>query len=182
MRVSKGVLTLLAVAIVLVFAGQSIVHGVGGVPNPWAVNEDARGKRANGPLTIYGLEILPGIEAFGTGTDPAYLLHFFLRVKYEGEQYIFTGVSSTLIRHPEEYGAGETVALHEFLKKVLVELTGGTGSPYANCTPDPFGDGLPNACPNILKAIENVQDTEPAGDADELLAFIANVKLRIPRN
>jgi hypothetical protein len=92
-------------------------------------------------------------------------------------------VASTLVRHTADYGGAETLALHEFLKQVLVELTpgpDGAPSPYANCNPDPFGDGLPDACPNILKELEDIIDTEPAGDADELLAIMASVNLRIP--
>lgn len=176
MRISKVVFALLAVAVVVLFAGQTVVYGGGGVPNPWAVNSAARGIKADGPLTIYGDRVLPTSP---TNPDETILMHFFLRVQSGGTQHIFTGVSSTTLLHPLEIGGQEAVALHQFLKDVLVALTGGADSDYATCIPDPFGDGLPNPCPNILKSMDNVVDTEGEGGA--LLSLIADVQLMIPR-
>ena len=75
------------------------------------------------------------------------------------------------------------MALHQFLKEVLVERTGGEDSPYAGCTPDPLGDGPPEAgCPNILKSIKNDRDSNAEwGQGETPLSHISDVELRIPR-
>ena len=170
MKIANKFSVLLVLAVVLVFAGQSVVYGAAGVDDTWAENPTARGTRANGPL----------VPSAGFGTDPNYVMHFFLRVKYQGELHMFTGVSPTLLQYPADLGGDMTMALHDFLKKVTVHFEPG----WASCTPDPFNDGVgPTAvaCPNILRNFDNdYVDSELSPFDGDILSIITNVKLRIP--
>jgi hypothetical protein len=90
--------------------------------------------------------------------------------------FIFTFVSDTTLCHPSEYSEGETLALHQFLKEVLVAVRPGL---YEGCVVDPrAAPGTAGVCPNILKSMDNVVDTE---GEDGPLIHMSNVELKFPR-
>jgi hypothetical protein len=186
MRILKGVFALMAVTAVIVFAGQYLVHGAAGGPNPWAVNSSAIGSSLHGDLTMYGQDVdSPLCTDPGEEGDDRILPRFMAKLMISRTPHIFTFVSDTTLCHPSEYGGGEALALHEFLKEILVEQTGGPlSSPYADCVVDPFELYVPptpddpEACPNILKSMDNVIDTY---GEDAPLILMADVELKIPR-
>jgi len=186
MKTIKTVLSILSLAaIVTLMAGQNYSYGAAGGPNPWAVNSGARGDRALGPLTIYG-EVVDNKGRPGPcGDETQIRSYFFLRVLYENSEQIFTGVSEGTQCHPSDYAGAETVALHEFLKDVMLKLNPDLADEYGGCTPDPFGVLDPtNPCPNILRSFKDVQDSDGALNDDGSpapLSAIGDVELKIPR-
>jgi hypothetical protein len=176
MRNLRDIIIILAIVTVFLFTGNQYLYAGAGIPNIWGENSSASGTRALGPLTIYGQDTDAVCDGSFAG-DQKVLMYFFLRVKIGNAYSIYSGVSDETYCHPGEFGEGETVALHEFLKDVLIQLrpTGG----YEDCVVDPFGtSGAGNVCPNILRSLDNAHDT--SDQPGRPLSQIADVELRIP--
>ena len=181
---AKVVITIFALAIALLFAGQHHLYGGGGLENDWAVNSGAKGDKGTGTLTMYG-EVVDSEDPQGTcvnAEDTEIKMYFFLRLKFDKTEKIYSRVSEDTYCHETDYGEKETVALHQFLNEVAKELKPGTV--YDTCTPDPLGIVVPaplEPCPNILRSFKNPLDSNAEFINDgQPLSIVGPVILKIP--
>jgi len=151
MRISKTILVSLAVAVLLIFAGQATALA-GANLETWPIDPQAKGDRSNGSLTIYYEVLAPGCGDIPG--DVSVKMYFFLRL-YEKKTktwHVITAVDEGpyCLLGGIDSGAQQTALVNFLEEKVLPKLCSSCGyteihlkdveDDYENITvgPDPY--------------------------------------------